>query len=118
VEGRGEDVVADVGYPLLEGVVIQVSVHFQFGQVDDHGPVSGFQFEISDLFDGLFHESIEYLKHLVVLLAFGFPEGAGGDVGGVSQLVSAVEVALAVALTIYSGEFVELEEFRLHFCRI
>ena len=88
VEGGGEDVVADVGQPLLESIVIQeagvltivLSILVLFGlldlrQVDNYGPVSGLKLKIPNLLDLFPHESVEDIEKLVVLLTLSFFKG-------------------------------------------
>lgn len=69
VEGRGKDVAADVGQPLLERVIVQLPVLLLYlGQVDDDGAISGLQLEVADLLDGLLHERVQDFEELGVSL--------------------------------------------------
>ena len=92
VEGRREDVVADVSQPLFQRVVVQETALFigvlavlvllgllHLGQVDQYRPVPWLKLEVPHLLDLFPHESVEGIEKLVVLLTICFFEGGVGE---------------------------------------
>lgn len=92
VEGRREDVVADVSQPLLQCIVVQETALFigvlavlvllgllHLGQVDQYRPVPCLKLEVPHLLDLFPHESVEGIEKLVVLLTICFFEGGVGE---------------------------------------